>query len=114
MLVLFSETCNGTKTYFRCVLTLLIAVALLDTLWQSVRGIAAQSPHQRMSRALVKTLCYRVLMIVITVLVALVVTGNTGEALSIGLAANVVKTGTYYGYERLWDRISWGVGPSEA
>lgn len=61
-----------------------------------------------MSRALVKTLCYRVLMIAITVFVALFVTGNTGEALSIGAAANVVKTGTYYGYERLWDRISWG------
>ncbi|MCU4801944.1 DUF2061 domain-containing protein [Halobacteria archaeon HArc-gm2] len=62
-----------------------------------------------MSRALVKTLCYRVLMVVITVLVAFVVTGNTGEALSIGFVANVVKTGTYYGYERLWDRIAWGV-----
>ncbi len=48
-------------------------------------------------------------MIVITVLVALSVTGDTGQALSIGLVANVVKTGTYYGYERVWDRISWGV-----
>lgn len=62
-----------------------------------------------MSRALVKTLCYRVLMVAITVLVAFFVTGNTGEAVSIGAAANVVKTGTYYGYERLWDRISWGM-----
>ena len=69
----------------------------------------ARSPHQRVSRAVVKTLCYRVLMVVITVAVALFVTGDTGEALSIGIAANVVKTGTYYGYERLWDRIAWGM-----
>jgi len=28
---------------------------------------------------------------------------------SIGFVANLVKTVTYYGYERLWDRIAWGV-----
>ncbi|MEF8824989.1 MAG: DUF2061 domain-containing protein [Haloarculaceae archaeon] len=68
-----------------------------------------RSPLQARSRALVKTFVYRVLMIVITVGVALVVTGSLGHALNIGIAANVVKTGTYYGYERLWDRIPWGV-----
>ena len=62
-----------------------------------------------MSRALVKTLLYRVLMVVITVGVAFFVTGNTGAALSIGVASNAIKTGIYYGYERLWDRVSWGV-----
>jgi uncharacterized membrane protein len=62
-----------------------------------------------MSRVLVKTLLYRTLMVLITILVAFFVTGNTGDALSIGLAANIIKTGTYYGYERLWDRISWGL-----
>jgi uncharacterized membrane protein len=62
-----------------------------------------------MSRALAKTLLYRTLMVVITVTVALFVTGNTAQALSIGLVANLVKTVTYYGYERLWDRIAWGV-----
>lgn len=48
-------------------------------------------------------------MILITVAVSLAVVGNIAEAMSIGLAANIVKTGTYYGYERLWDRITWGV-----
>lgn len=62
-----------------------------------------------MSRALVKTLLYRALMIVITVVVAYAVTKDTAAALSIGLVSNAVKTGTYYGYERLWDRIAWGV-----
>jgi len=81
----------------------------LDYLTSALRRVRSRSPHQRMSRALVKTLLYRVLMVVITVAVALLVTGNTEQALSIGLVANLVKTGTYYGYERLWDRISWGV-----
>lgn len=81
----------------------------LERLGQTVRGLVTRSPHQRMSRALVKTLLYRTLMIVITVLVAFFFTGNTGDALSIGLISNFIKTGTYYGYERLWDRVSWGV-----
>ncbi|SFS09919.1 Uncharacterized membrane protein [Halomicrobium zhouii] len=75
----------------------------------AIRAVISQSPHQRMSRALVKTLLYRTLMVVITVAVAFFFTENTGDALSIGLVSNVIKTGTYYGYERLWDRISWGV-----
>jgi uncharacterized membrane protein len=47
--------------------------------------------------------------VAITVTVAFLVTGNTSQALSIGFVANLVKTGTYFGYERLWDRIAWGV-----
>jgi uncharacterized membrane protein len=30
-------------------------------------------------------------------------------ALQVGVVANVVKTGTYYGYERRWDRVAWAV-----
>lgn len=81
----------------------------LETLRRKVGQVFTRSPHQRTSRAVVKTLLYRILMIVITILVAFAVTGNTAEALSIGLVANVIKTGTYYGYERIWDRIEWGV-----
>ncbi|WP_178916434.1 DUF2061 domain-containing protein [Natronomonas gomsonensis] len=66
-------------------------------------------PHQRLSRAVVKTVGYRLFMVVITVAVAFFVVGNVGEALSIGLVANVLKTGTYFAYERVWDRIEWGI-----
>jgi uncharacterized membrane protein len=84
-------------------------MSLFERIARTLRGAVSRSPHQRMSRALVKTMLYRVLMVAITILVAFFVTGNTTDALSIGLVANVVKTGTYYGYERLWDRVSWGV-----
>lgn len=76
---------------------------------RTIQAIVTRSPNQRMSRVLVKALLYRTLMVVITISVAFFFTGNTGDALSIGLIANLIKTGTYYGYERLWDRISWGV-----
>ena len=67
------------------------------------------SPRQLRSRALVKTLGYRLLMIVVTVVVAWVIIGDVGDAVGIGIVANVIKTGCYYGYERFWDRIAWGL-----
>lgn len=69
----------------------------------------SRSTLQARRRAIVKTLCYRLFMLAITVAIAFVVIGDVGDALNIGLAANVLKTGTYYLYERLWDRIAWGV-----
>jgi len=72
-------------------------------------NVTARSPHQSRVRALAKTAGYRLLMVVITVAVAWVVVGDLADAASIGLVANLVKTGTYYGYERLWDRIAWGI-----
>jgi uncharacterized membrane protein len=69
----------------------------------------ASTPRQPRSRALVKTLCYRLLMIVVTVVVALGVVGDVGDAARIGLVANLAKTVAYYAYERVWDRIAWGL-----
>ena len=56
-------------------------------------------------RALCKALVYRVVMLLTTVVIALAVTGDPGIALDIGVATTIVKTATYYGYERLWNAI---------
>jgi len=72
------------------------------------RLVSRSAFHDR-KRAIAKTLCYRALMVAITVLVAWAVVGDAGAAVNIGLVANVVKTATYYTYERLWDRVAWGI-----
>lgn len=69
----------------------------------------SQRPTQTRSRALVKTVCYRVFMFLITAGVAFLVTGTVSEALSIGVATNLLKTGTYYVYERAWAHVTWGI-----
>jgi uncharacterized membrane protein len=71
------------------------------------------TPNQARRRALAKTLGYRLLMLLVTVTVAWLVVGDVRAALDIGIAANVVKTGTYYAYERLWDRVEWGMTPAQ-
>ena len=75
-------------------------------------GVFSRSAIHARRRTVVKTLCYRALMVTITVLVAWAVVGDVGQAASIGFVTNAVKTLTYYGYERLWDHVSWGVGAS--
>ena len=71
--------------------------------------VLTRYPHQARFRAIVKTLLYRLFMIMITVTVAWLVTGSGIDAISIGLVTNLLKTGTYYAYERAWDHVAWGV-----
>ena len=65
-------------------------------------------PRQDRFRAIVKILCYQLLMVLVTITVARLVVGNVSDAASIGLVINAVKTATSYSYKRLWDRIAWG------
>lgn len=78
-----------------------------------MKNVLSRRAYQARRRAVAKTLGYRLLMVIITVTVAFVVVGDAAQALNIGLAANVLKTGTYYAYERLWDRVDWGVSTGE-
>lgn len=78
-----------------------------------LQRLVSRSPRQARLRAIIKTICYRLFMLLITVTVAWLVVGNVGDALNIGVVTNVVKTGTYYAYERLWDHIAWGISVTE-
>lgn len=75
----------------------------------TLRQYVTWSPHQAQTRAIVKTLCYRLFMVLITIAVAFLITDDPSQALSIGLVANVFKTITYYVYERMWAHIAWGM-----
>lgn len=72
-------------------------------------NVVSRSALQAQKRAIAKTLCYRLFMLLITVTVAWVIIGDVGDAVNIGLITNLLKTGTYYIYERAWDHITWGV-----
>lgn len=78
-----------------------------------MREVVSRSAIQAQKRAIAKTLCYRLFMLLITVTVAWVVVGDIGAALNIGVITNILKTGTYYIYERTWDHITWGVSTAD-
>jgi len=71
--------------------------------------VVSRSALQARRRAITKTFCYRLVMVLITIAVAWLIVGDVGDAVNIGLVTNVLKTGTYYLYERVWDHITWGI-----
>ena len=60
-------------------------------------------------RTLAKTVSWRICATVITMIVALIITGEAAVSLGIGLADSVFKMFAYYGHERAWNRSSFGV-----
>ncbi len=62
-------------------------------------------------RTLVKTLIYRVWVILTSYLV-IVLTGQTWtQALLPTIILNVLWSISYFNYDRLWQRIEWGIEP---
>ncbi len=59
-------------------------------------------------RSLIKTISWRVIGTIDTVLISWIITGTLTLAFSIGLIELVTKMVLYYFHERAWNRIPWG------
>ena len=66
------------------------------------------SLRERKSRSLFKTVSWRILGTLDTVLISWIVTGSSTFALSIGLIELITKMLLYYCHERVWNSIPWG------
>ena len=59
-------------------------------------------------RSVVKTISWRVIGTIDTVVISWIVTGTLALAFSIGLIELVTKMVLYFGHERVWNNINWG------
>ena len=59
-------------------------------------------------RSIIKAVTWRLLAALITTLVVYFFTEKAVLSLSIGLADSLIKIFTYYGHERLWERVDFG------
>ena len=59
------------------------------------------------SKSLVKSISWRILGTLDTIVIAWVLTGTLSVALSIGSIEIFTKFILYYGHERLWNKIKW-------
>ena len=64
---------------------------------------------EKRKRTIVKTLSFRILATITTVLVVFIFTGSATISLGIGVIEFVTKPFLYYAYERVWNRIEWGI-----
>lgn len=59
-------------------------------------------------RSIAKALSWRLVAVGITTLTAYLFTREATVAVGVGVVDSLVKIFTYYGHERLWDRLSFG------
>ncbi len=67
--------------------------------------------HAKANRSLVKTLTWRILATITTMLLVWIAFGEIDKAIGVGLIEFVIKMIIYYAHERAWARISWGLIP---
>jgi len=64
-------------------------------------------------RSIIKAVSYRVLIVILDFTVIYLLTGNTSIALGFMIISNLYTTLAYFIHERFWNRIKWGVEPSQ-
>lgn len=68
----------------------------------------ATEPKENLKRTLLKTISWRVVGTLATVVISYVITGTLALAFSIGAIELVSKMALYFFHERAWNTIKWG------
>ena len=63
---------------------------------------------EKLSRSFIKSVSWRIIGTIDTILISYFVTGQIDFALSIGMIELITKMGLYVVHERAWNRFSWG------
>ncbi len=64
-------------------------------------------PGESLRRSIVKTITYRVVIIVLDFTVIYLFTGQIKIALGFMILSNIYTTLAYFFHERIWDNIKW-------
>lgn len=65
--------------------------------------------HAKANRSLAKTITWRILATVTTILLVWLAFGQIDKAVGVGIAEFIIKMIVYYSHERAWARVSWGL-----
>ncbi len=64
-------------------------------------------------RSIVKSLTFRVLATIVTILLVIIITGEIILAMQVGILEAISKLILYYAHERIWGHITWGTPISD-
>nr|WP_321225386.1 DUF2061 domain-containing protein [uncultured Psychroserpens sp.] len=73
-----------------------------------IEEISPVQAGEKVKRTLVKTISWRVLGTVATIVISYAITGTLALAFSIGFIELISKLVLYYFHERTWNKIKWG------
>jgi uncharacterized membrane protein len=60
-------------------------------------------------RSVVKSIVWRIICIVVSVVVTFLLSGKWDIAVAVGTLYNAITMILYYFHERIWNKIKWGV-----
>lgn len=72
------------------------------------KSYKADSRSENPKRSIVKSISWRIIGTLDTIIISWLVTGTLSVAFSIGLVELFTKMLLYFFHERIWDRINWG------
>ncbi|MCM5661505.1 DUF2061 domain-containing protein [Galbibacter mesophilus] len=84
---------------------------ILDKVLQGSRsktGAEKSAAGDKISRSIAKSVSWRIVGTMDTILISWIITGTIELALSIGLVELITKMTLYFFHERIWERIKWG------
>ncbi len=64
-------------------------------------------------RSVIKSIVWRIICIVVSILTTFLLTDRWDLAVSIGTLYNAITMVLYYFHERIWNRIKWGMRKSD-
>ena len=64
--------------------------------------------QEKNARSIVKSLTYRLMIVVLDITVIYILTGRLDAALGFAVISNIYTTIAYYFHERIWNKIEWG------
>lgn len=67
-----------------------------------------QVSEENIQRSLVKTISWRVVGTIATIVISYIITGTLALAFSIGVIELISKLVLYFFHERAWNKIKWG------
>ena len=95
---------TGMKIGLSEVVTKMVLYYLHERLWFRVRLVESQKRH------ILKTLSWRAIGTLDTVVLSWIITGNPLTGLKIGTVEVITKMVLYYLHERTWYNINYGLG----
>lgn len=81
---------------------------IIEILLGKVKKNDPKATGENISRSLLKSVSWRILGTIDTIIISFLITNTIEFALRIGLVELVTKMALYFVHERLWNKIKWG------
>lgn len=104
---------TGLKIGFAEVITKMLLYYLHERIWFSVKMGVKRNGDDSKKRHLAKTVTWRMVGTIDTMVLAWIISGNPMTGVKIGVAEVITKMLLYYFHERMWYRIDFGLSSRE-